>query len=172
MAEMKSRKLVLISLLVSLGLILHIVEGLIPMNAAIPGAKLGLANIPNLIALILFGIGPGLQVLLLRVILGSLLIGTFMTINFYFSLTGGLLAFLAMAFAHYFLKKKLSIIGVSIIGATFHNIGQIIIAYFLIANNAIFYYLPFLLLIAVPTGVGVGLVAYFTLNYLPARREY
>ena len=102
MEKFQTRRMVLISLLVSLGLILHIVEGLIPMNAAVPGAKLGLANIPNLIALVLYGFRAGFQVFLLRIFLGSLLVGTFMTINFYFSLVGGLFGFLVMAFTYHF----------------------------------------------------------------------
>jgi heptaprenyl diphosphate synthase len=137
------------------------------MNAVVPGAKLGLANITNLIGLVLFGFQAGLQILLLRVIIGSLITGTFMTMIFYFSITGGILSFLAMALVYYFLRDKFSLIGISVIGAVFHNIGQIIIAYFVIASTGIFYYLPFLVLLAVPTGVGVGLVSYFTVNYLP-----
>lgn len=172
MRSLRTKKMVIISLLISLGLILHIVEGLIPMNAAVPGAKLGLANIPNIIALVLFGFPAGLQVLLLRVLLGSLLIGTFMTINFYFSLVGGLIGFLAMAIVYYFFQNQFSLIGVSIIGAVFHNIGQITIAYFVIANQGIFYYLPFLILLAVPTGIGVGLVSHFTVNHLSTGEEY
>ena len=168
----KIRKMVIISLLVSLGLILHVVEGLIPINGVIPGAKLGLANIPNLLALIIFGFQAGFQVFLLRVLLGSLLIGTFMTINFYFSLAGGILGFLVMSFSYFYLKDQLSIIGVSVLGAVFHNIGQIVIAFFIIANQGVFYYLPYLLLMAVPTGIGVGLVSYFTLSNLPLKEDY
>lgn len=161
------KKQVIIAFLVSLGLILHVVETMIPMNAVVPGAKLGLANITNLIGLVIFGFQAGLQILLLRVILGSLLTGTFMTMNFYFSITGGVLGFLVMAFAYYWIKDRFSIIGISVIGAVFHNVGQIIIAYFVIASTGIFYYLPFLVLLAVPTGIGVGLVTHFTVNYLP-----
>ena len=168
----KIRKMVIISLLVSLGLILHVIEGLIPINGVIPGAKLGLANIPNLLALIIFGFQAGFQVFLLRVFLGSLLIGTFMTINFYFSLAGGILGFLVMSFSYFYLKDQLSIIGVSVLGAVFHNIGQIVIAFFIIANQGVFYYLPYLLLMAVPTGIGVGLVSYFTLSNLPLKEDY
>jgi heptaprenyl diphosphate synthase len=167
MLKLSIRKQVIIGLLVSLGLIMHVVESMIPMNAVVPGAKLGLANITNLIGLVLFGFQAGLQILLLRVIIGSLITGTFMTMIFYFSITGGILSFLAMALVYYFLRDKFSLIGISVIGAVFHNIGQIIIAYFVIASTGIFYYLPFLVLLAVPTGVGVGLVSYFTVNYLP-----
>ncbi len=163
----KTRKIVIIGLLVSMGLILKIVETMIPMAFVVPGAKLGLANVVNLIGLILFGFVGGFQILILRIFLGSLLIGTFMTVSFYLSLSGGLVAYLIMGFAYYFFKDRLSLIGVSVLGAVFHNIGQIITAYFIIGTSGIFYYLPYLVLLAVPTGIGVGLIAFFTINYLP-----
>jgi len=164
---MRTRKVVIISLLVGLGLVLHLVENMIPLSFLIPGAKLGLANIANLLGLILFGFFAGLQILLLRIFLGSILAGTFMTINFYLSLSGGLLGYLIMSLIFYYLREKFSIIGVSLGGAVFHNIGQIITAYIIISNTAIFYYLPYLILLALPTGVGIGLVTIFTYNYLP-----
>ncbi len=164
---MRTRKVVIISLLVGLGLVLHLVENMIPLSFLIPGAKLGLANIANLLGLILFGFFAGLQILLLRIFLGSILAGTFMTINFYLSLSGGLLGYLIMSLLFYYLRDKFSIIGVSLGGAVFHNFGQIVTAYFIISNTAIFYYLPYLILLALPTGIGIGLVTIFTYNYLP-----
>ncbi len=164
---LRTRKIAIIGLLVGIGLIMHIVEGMIPMAAIIPGAKLGLANIVNLIGLVLFGFAGGLQVLLLRILLGSLIIGTFLTYNFYLSLAGGLLGYLLMSLFYYRFHYRFSLIGISVIGAVFHNLGQITVAYFIIANIGIYYYLPYLILLAVPTGIGVGLVSMFTINYLP-----
>ncbi len=164
---MKTKKIVVISLLISLGLVLHLVESFFPLSAVVPGAKLGLANIVSLIAIALFGFPTAFQVVIFRVILGSLLAGTFMTINFYLSFSGGVLSFMLMYLAYYFFKDYLSLIGISIIGAVAHNTAQITAAYFIIANIGIFYYLPFLILLALPTGFGVGLVSYFTLKHLP-----
>lgn len=163
----KTKKIVLISLLISLGLVLHLVESFFPLNIVIPGAKLGLANIVSIIAIYLFGFSAAFQIIIFRVILGSLLAGTFMTINFYLSFSGAILSFFLMYFAYYFFKDYLSLIGISIIGAVAHNTAQITVAYFIISNIGIFYYLPFLILLALPTGIGVGLVSYFTLKHLP-----
>jgi len=163
----KTRKIVVISLLISLGLVLHLVESFFPLAAVVPGAKLGLANIVSLIAISLFGFPAAFQVVIFRVLLGSLLAGTFMTINFYLSFSGGILSFILMYLAYYFLKDYLSLIGISIIGAVAHNTAQITASYLIIANIGIFYYLPFLILLALPTGFGVGLVSYFTLKHLP-----
>src|SRR6056297_964950 len=163
----KTRKIVVISLLISLGLVLHLVESFFPLAAVVPGAKLGLANIVSLIAISLFGFPAAFQIVIFRVVLGSLLAGTFMTINFYLSFSGGILSFILMYLAYYYFKDYLSLIGISIIGAVAHNTAQITAAYFIIANLGIFYYLPFLILLAIPTGFGVGLVSYFTLKRLP-----
>lgn len=164
----RTRKLVIISLLTGMGLILHIVEAMIPMTYIVPGAKLGLANIANLLGLVILGFSGGLQILILRLFLGSLLAGTFMTLTFYLSLTGGFLGYFLMAFFYYFTGDKFSIIGISVVGAVFHNVGQIITSFIIIASSGIFYYLPYLMLLSIPTGIGVGLTAHFTLNYLPA----
>lgn len=163
----RTRKVVVIGLLVGLGLIMHFIETMLPLTAIVPGAKLGLANIVSLIGIVLFGFSGGLQIVLLRIIIGSLLAGTFMTINFYLSFSGGLFSFFVMYMVYEFLREKFSLIGVSVIGAVAHNIGQIVIAYIVIENSAIFYYLPFLTLLAVPTGISVGLVSFFTVSYLP-----
>jgi heptaprenyl diphosphate synthase len=90
-----------------------------------------------------------------------------MTINFYLSFSGGILSFFLMYLAYYFFEDYLSLIGISIIGAVAHNTAQITAAYIIISNLGIFYYLPFLILLALPTGFGVGLVSYFTLKHLP-----
>lgn len=163
----KTKKIVLISLLISLGLVLHLVESFFPLAAVVPGAKLGLANIVSLIAISLFGFTAAFEIVIFRIILASLLAGTFMTINFYLSFSGGILSFFLMYFAYKFFKDYFSLIGISIIGAAAHNAAQITAAYFIISNIAIFYYLPFLILLALPTGFGVGLVSYFTLKHLP-----
>lgn len=163
----KTKKIVVIALLVSLGLVLHIVETFFPLTALIPGAKLGLANIVSVIAISLFGFTSAFQVVIFRVILGSLLAGTFMTINFYLSFSGAVFSFFMMFISYKLFKDKFSLIGISIIGAVSHNAAQIAAAYFIISNQGIFYYLPFLTLLAVPTGFSVGLVSYFTLDYLP-----
>lgn len=163
-----TREVVLIGLLVSLGLILHFVEAMLPLPILVPGAKLGLANIVNLIALVLIGFKGGLAIFFLRVLIGSLFAGTFLSINFYLSLGGGLTGYLFMSLVYYFLQGKFSLIGISVIGAVFHNLGQLLIAFFIIGNPGIFYYLPYLILLAIPTGLGVGLITYFTTDHLPA----
>ncbi|KXS36684.1 MULTISPECIES: Gx transporter family protein [unclassified Candidatus Frackibacter] len=160
------KRLLYISLFASLAVVVHMIEALIPTSIIVPGAKLGLSNIMILLSLVLFGYSAGFQVLLLRTIISSFLIGTFMTTSFYLSLAGGLLSFTLMALAYKYLNDKFSLIGVSLLGAVAHNVGQILVAYLIIDNWGIIYYLPYLLLFALPTGIFIGLAVIYLEEHL------
>lgn len=151
------RKFTRLSLLLSLSIVLNIIEDSIPIfNGLIPGLKLGLANIVILFVLFTYSFKEAFYVSVLRVILVGILRGLF-GIAFFFSIGGSIFSIIAM----YISKKitKLSIIGVSIIGSIFHSIGQIIISIFIIKTTAIIFYLPWLLLFSIPTGIITGMVA-------------
>lgn len=171
-AEIKGiRRLTYIALLVSIGLVLHLIESFLPPLFPFPGAKLGLANIVTLVALVAFGSQAGGQVVGLRIFLASLMAGSFLTLPFYLSLVGGTLAFLIMALLARYAKRYFSLIGLSIAGALFHNLGQILVATFVLGNLAVFYYLPILTLLALPTGFMVGIIAKYFLKYLKKARQ-
>lgn len=154
----KTRKLVLLAVLVSLATALHSVELLFPNPFPVPGAKLGLANIITLITLEVFGWKEGLVVVVLRVFIGSLLGGTFLGLGFLLSFSGAVFSLLIMHFLFRYIPG-LSVIGVSVGGAAAHNIAQVAAAAGLTQTTYLFYYLPFLLLISVPTGVFTGAAA-------------
>lgn len=162
----KAKSFLYLALLSAMAVVLHLIEILIPMSVIVPGAKLGLANVMVLLALVLFGYKAGFKVLLLRIIISSFLLGTFMTISFYLSLTGGLLSFGIMSIFHRYLGDKFSLVGISLAGAIVHNVGQIITAYLIINNWGIFYYLPYLLLFAIPTGIFIGLTVIYLEKHL------
>lgn len=164
-----TRKLVFISMLVSLALILSYIESFLPA-IPIPGAKIGLANIATLLSLSTMSFEIGFFVVIARTILSSLMFGN-MSVLLY-SLGGGLLSLLVMGLFIRLFKNKISTIGVSIIGAVFHNIGQLIIASLILENINIIYLLPYLLLIALPTGLFVGLVSQYLLKYLKNNYYY
>lgn len=81
-----TKKLAVLAMMVSMALVLHVVESLLPIPYIAPGVKLGLANIVSLVAIILFGFKEALVVVLLRTFLGSLLGGV--PSNFLFSSAG------------------------------------------------------------------------------------
>ncbi|KPU27847.1 heptaprenyl diphosphate synthase [Caloranaerobacter sp. TR13] len=158
------KKLIFLSLLVALGLALSILESLIPLPFIVPGAKLGLANIVVLSTLIVFGYKEALIVAILRSITFSLATGS--VTSLFYSLTGSLLSLVAMYFVYRFLSKMFSVIGVSIIGAVFHNIGQISVASIMMENIKIFSYLPVMNLVSLFTGYFVGLSTFYTTKHL------
>ena len=155
---MDIRKITRLSMLLALSIVLSIIESMIPIiGSVIPGMKLGLANIVIIFVIYLYSFKDALYVSILRVVLIGILRSGLFSITFFFSLSGALMS---IAFMYIFKKyTKLSIVGVSIIGAITHSIGQIIIAILFLDNINVIYYLPYLLLLSIPTGLIVGMSA-------------
>jgi len=128
----------------------------------VPGIKLGLANIVVIIFLYRYGVSDAAKVQLLRILLFSTLFGGINTALF--SLAGGVLSLAAMIV----LQKAgvFSILGVSIAGGVFHNVGQIAAAAVVVQNAAMFAYLPLLIITGQVTGLLTGLVAFLVLSRL------
>ena len=154
---MKVQKIALLGVLTAATIVIAVLESFIP-SIGIPGVKLGLANIMILVTLYELGILEAVFVNLARVFLASLIRGTIFTMGFYMSLAGAFLS-LGVMILFYLLIKKFSIIGVSVIGAIFHVVGQILVAMIFLSTAYILYYLPFIAISAVITGVFVGLAA-------------
>lgn len=155
---MDIKKFTRLSLLLGLSVVLSIIESFIPIfNGYIPGIKIGLANIVILFVLYKFSFKDALYISILRVILvGITRTGLFSTI-FLFSLSGAILSIIFMYISKNYLK--LSIIGTSIIGSIFHSIGQIIMAILLMNTINMIYYLPWILLFSLPTGLFTGIIS-------------
>lgn len=152
-----------IAVLVALAMALHAVESALPLPAAVPGARLGLANIVALLALVLYGFRVAMFVAVLRTLLGSVLLGNFLGFGFYLSLSGAVFSTLAMALALWFWRReRLSLVAVSIIGAVVHNTAQVGLASLIIGNiNLLKLYLPLLLILAIPAGFFTGLAVFY-----------
>ena len=152
---MRNKKIATSALMIALAMILSFVESQIPSFFPIPGIKLGLANIAVIFALYRLSIKDAIVVSLIRVVVVSTLFGTSLTLAY--SLSGAVLSLLIMVL----LKKsdRFSIVGVSVAGGISHNIGQIIMAIILMQNSVISYYLPFLIISGIVTGVVIGLVS-------------
>lgn len=158
--------MVQLALLVAIGIALHVFENLLPITYMLPapGAKLGLANIVTLLALWLYGPREALGVVLMRSVLGSLVAGTFMTLTFGLSFAGAMGSGLAMGLVVYAAAGRFSVVGTSIIGAIAHNVAQLAVAAVVIYHWGIMFYLPYLLLFALPTGFFNGLVVTYVLR--------
>ena len=152
---MKTKKVTVMGLALALAMILSFVESQIPAFVAIPGVKMGLANIAVVFALYKLGWKEAALISLLRVALVSLLFGNFASL--FYSLAGAVLSLAGMIG----LKKTglFSEIAVSVVGGVLHNVGQIAMACLLLQTDVIRYYLPFLVLSGVLAGVVIGLLA-------------
>jgi heptaprenyl diphosphate synthase len=159
-----TKKLVYISILVAQAMVLSWLESLIPFTPGIPGAKLGLANIVTLMALSTLDFKSTLTIVLMRTTLTSFMFGTMSSLLY--SISGGLLSLIVMAILLKVLPKSFSLVAISILGAIAHNLGQLMMAALVIENANILYYLPFLMILAIPTGLFVGIVTRYLLPYL------
>ena len=164
------KKYMRLVMLLSFSIVLSMFESFIPIfNGYIPGLKLGLANIIVLIVLYKYDAKDVFFVSILRVIVVGLIRTGLFSINFFFSLSGALFSALSMIL---FKKTKLSMIGVSVIGSIFHSIGQILIAILFLKNNNMIYYLPWLLILSIPTGLFVGFISKKLLNELEDKIDF
>ncbi len=154
---MNTHKLTLLAVLTASAIAISILESFIP-NFGIPGIKLGFANIVILITLYELGPKEAIGVNLMRVYLASLLRGTILSMGFLMSLSGAILSFIIML-VFYLWVKKFSIIGVSVLGAIFHVIGQILVAMAYLGSASIVLYLPIIAISSIVTGVIVGVIA-------------
>ena len=156
MSEKKAaKKTALYGMLIALAMILSFVETLIPISLGIPGVKLGLANLVTIVCLYSMSAAGALAVSLARIVITGFTFGNMFSMVY--SLAGGLLSLGCMVIA----KKSglLSTAGVSIIGGMTHNIGQILVALFVVRTTGIFWYLPVLLAAGVITGIVIGVIA-------------
>lgn len=149
----KTRRLITLALILSLGICLQLFESIQLPASPIMGAKLGLANIASLVLISFFTWREAIINAAMRTIIASLLLGTFLSSAFFFSLAGALVSTLVMLIALRLLSKSLSLVGISILGALAHNFSQMIVAYiFFVRHAAIFFELPVLMLSAVFSG--------------------
>ena len=153
---MQTKRLTRLALLTTVALIIFTVEAQIPLPIPLPGVKLGLANIITVYAAFTMTGGEAFMILLCRIILGSLFTGNTMALMY--SLGGGLLCIaVTIPCARFFRRDQMWI--VSVIGAVFHNLGQLIVAALVMRTAVVFMYLPALMVSAVVTGAFTGFAA-------------
>ncbi len=191
------KKTVQLGMFLSFALVLAYIESLIPMSFGIPGMKLGL---PNLIVLLLLYQGDEEKLLFVRESVGTfvgrgrhrvernrikeallinvlrIVLSGFLFTNLYaimYALAGAMFSFAAMLSGKR--MRCFSIVGVSVLGGVAHNIGQIIVAMFVVETFYVGYYIPFLIAAGTITGAVLGIVAMELRPYLEkymGSREY
>lgn len=166
-----------LGLLLAAAMILSYVESMIPLSFGIPGMKAGLPNL--IVVMILCGAGKtqiqetfwerpavtAMTVNLLRILLSGFLFGNLFSILY--SVAGALCSFVMMQ-----VGRKMgcfSVLGISVLGGAFHNVGQLLMAVLVLQTGVVWYYLPVLLAMGTVTGAVLGLVA---LTLVPYCRKY
>ena len=152
---MKAGRIAFLSLCITLALILSFVESQIPALVAIPGVKLGLANIVVVFALYKMGWKEAAVISLIRVFLVGLLFGN--GVSILYSIVGATVSFAAMVLLKN--TKVFSYTAVSVAGGVLHNMGQIGMACLLMGTDVLKYYAPFLVLSGTLAGIVIGLLA-------------
>jgi heptaprenyl diphosphate synthase len=160
----KTKKIIFLAILLAQALVLHFVESFIPIPIPAPGVKLGLANIITMITIVIFGYKDTLILVVLRSFMGAMFGGVIS--SFFFSVSGGILSSMAMFWMYRSYKEYFSFMGISIVGAIFHNIGQLFVASVLVSNFGIFTYLPILMITSILMGYFTGLSAKYILKVL------
>ena len=150
-----TQKLTTLAMMTSFALILSYVESRIPAFVAIPGVKVGLANIAVIFVLYKLGTKAAIVISLVRVVIVSMLFGS--SVSLIYSLMGAIFSLTVMIL----LKKltPLKEVTVSVSGGIMHNVGQIVAASFLLETNVVVYYLPFLILSGTIAGIVIGAAA-------------
>jgi len=149
-----SKKVATWGMLVALAFLLSYIETLIPFSFGVPGIKLGLANLVTVIALYGLGEKQAFAVSLVRIVLAGFTFGN-LSVMLY-SLAGGVLSYLCMVLFKRF--TGLSMVGISVIGGVAHNLGQLLLAAFVLKTESLLYYFPALLVAGTAAGLVIGLL--------------
>lgn len=153
--EIMLTALVLLSVYLSLG------ETLIPKP--FPWMKIGLANIATIIALEKYNSKMALEIVILRVLIQGVMLGSVFTPSFIISFVSGILATGSMVILYKF-RDYLSLLAISIFSAFIHNISQMIVVYFLLFRNieinsrGIYFFILIFLGLGIAAGTVTGLI--------------
>lgn len=161
---MDTQRMVRLSLLVSLATVFSIIENQLPIPRPL-WLKLGLANVITLVALMMYGIRAAVIVACMR----ALLAGIFGVLPMLmFSFPAALTSSLSMGILHRVSGQRLSIVGLSVLGAAAHNLTQLMIAYFVLSlsRSSVLALMPLLIIAAVVAGFITGLIARYLVNHV------
>ena len=161
------RRSVVLAMLIAIGILFQLIESFFPVVMIVPGYKIGLANIVGLFALYAYGVKEMWIVALGRIFLSSLMQGSLFSIPFILSISGGILALCSMSVAE---KSGLfSIYGVSVLGACFHNVGQVLAITWIYEQYFMQLFLPVLLALSIVSGLSIALLTQQVLKRLKGR---
>ncbi|MDO5014710.1 MAG: Gx transporter family protein [Clostridia bacterium] len=167
----KLQKLALTAVLSAQAIVLSFAESLIPISTVLPpGAKIGLANIVTMFAVISGGFFSALTVTILKSLFILIISGP---MAFTMSISGGIVSLVVMTLIFKLPKNPFGIIGVSIIAAVSHNFAQLLVSVFITHTKALFWtYSPALLIFGIIAGILTGLLLNFSMPLLKKQEKY
>ena len=139
----------------ALAVVASYIETLLPLSFALPGIKIGLANAVIMVVCFRCGIKKAALLSCSRIVLSAILFQGLFTILYSFA--GAFLSLVSIGLLYK--RKWFSEVGVSVIGAVMHNVGQIIVAAVLVENRKLLLYFPVLLISGVISGAIIGVLA-------------
>lgn len=149
---------------VCVAMLLSYLEALLPI-LPFPGFKPGLANLAVMVAYFWLGLPSAAAVSLCRIALSALLFGS--PVSLLFSICGGALSLCALLLHRLWLKHAIGAIGLGVISAALHCVGQTLAASILYGAALLFTYLPWLLILSIFTGALSGVLLHTALRKLP-----
>lgn len=164
---MKTKRITRIAFFTAAALLLTVVENMLPpMFPFAPGAKIGLANLATLVALVILGYTDAYLILAVRCLLGSVFGGNMSALMY--SVPAGFISLTVQALLYRFLWRWVSIMGISFTGAVVHNAVQVAVASIVVKTNLMIM-LPFMLGASVIAGLTVGIAAFLIIKYIPKK---
>ena len=163
---MKTKKIALLGILGALALVLGFLEHLvIPDIPFLPvGAKPGLSNVVTMFTAMNFGFPAAIYISLIKALFALVTRGVTASVM---SLCGGVLSVCVMCVMPAFWKKIFSLVGISVLCATAHNMAQLTVACVISGTSELFNYGKYLLIFSLVTGLVTG----FVLSVLVPRVE-
>ncbi|KMQ53017.1 Heptaprenyl diphosphate synthase component I [Chitinispirillum alkaliphilum] len=152
-----------------LAIAINALELAFPRLPFLPWLKPGLSNVITMIWIIKYGTTDAVLFTVLRVWISGFYFG-FSLLTLSLGLGGGVLSTCAMGILWSILGKRnhLGTVGLGMVGALFHNLGQLGVVYLFMARNfRIFYQLPFMIIAAMILGSMVGALVPVFIRILP-----
>lgn len=131
MRKNKASRVALMGMMCALAIAISFIEGLIPQFIPIAGMKPGFSNIVTMFGATTLGTPYALGIVLFKAAFALVTRGT---TAFFMSLCGGLLSFIILILLLKINTDKIGYIGIGVLCAVFHNIGQFIVAVIILGN--------------------------------------
>lgn len=158
-----TKRVALCGLLLSMMLVLGWVEHMIPINAAIPGIKLGLSNGVLIFAVYMLDVPTSYVLMVLKVLLSCLFLGSPASMLMY-GFAGGLLSLTGMVLLSK--VKGMHPVTVSMVGGALHNVGQVAMAMLVTQTTGLMYYMAVLMLWGLGFGLLTGVCANLVMKHM------